>query len=81
MGGSGVALHVRAAHAQRMLLQNVRADFKPRSLSPALSGTAVGLALELWQLVVEHLPVQLAAEALAAAILLCQQEVAWSCSA
>ena len=55
-------------------MQNTNIKFRARPCSTAPSGAAAQLALQLWQLA-EHLPVQLAAEALAAAVVLRQQEV------
>jgi hypothetical protein len=58
----------------RHAAQGLGIDYRALPCDPALSGTAVGLALQLWQLA-WHLPIQLAAEALTAAIVLRQQEV------
>ena len=63
------------SHAAIGAVQNMPTVFDGRRCSPNPPGAAE-LALELWRLV-EHLPAQLAAEALAAAIVLRQQEVAW----
>ena len=53
----------------------VHNEFKAQPCKWVPQGSAVEQALELWQLA-EHLPVQLAAEALTATILLQRREAA-----
>jgi hypothetical protein len=65
---------VSCSHAAYGTTQMMRVDFKAQPSGAVPQGSAVEQALLLWQLV-EHLPVQLAAEALTAAILLRRQEV------